>query len=79
MFEDIETKEQIVMFMNVFRSPDSEFNATGALDHPYCLRRRIVAYESCSVQGAGDHLQHAAGSAADVHNRFRPEIPITKH
>jgi hypothetical protein len=37
MLEDIETKEQIVMFMNVFRSPDSEFNPIGALDHPYCL------------------------------------------
>ena len=37
MLEDIETKEQIVMFMNVFGSPDSEFNSIGAPDHSYCL------------------------------------------
>ena len=37
MLEDIEIKEQIVMFMNVFGSPDSEFNSIGALVYPYCL------------------------------------------
>ena len=33
MLEDIETEEQIVMFMNVLGSPDPEFNSIGALDH----------------------------------------------
>ncbi len=79
MLEDIEAEEQIVMFINVFGSPDSEFDSIRTLDHPYCLCRRIIAHESCSVQCAGDYLQHAAGSAADVHDRFRPETPITKH
>ena len=37
VLEDIETKKQVVMFMNVFGSPDSEFDSLGALDHPYCL------------------------------------------
>ena len=68
MLEDIETKEQIVMFMNVFRSPYSKFNPIGALDYPYCLRRRIVTYESCVLQRASDNLQHPTGSATDVHD-----------
>ena len=37
MLEDIETKEQIVMFLKRSGSPDSEFNSIGALDHPYRL------------------------------------------
>ncbi len=37
MLEDIETKEQVVMLLHVFGSPDSEFYSIGTLDHSYCL------------------------------------------